>query len=646
MPVAPVLLLALALQPAPSPSAPAAPPPSQAAQSEAYYEFVRGRFLEGEGDGEGAIAALQRAVERDPQSSEIRAELAGLYARAGREREAMDAAEAALARDAENAEAHWVLGTLYASRLQGGDSNPTQSSADIDAAIQHLEKARPNRRYDLGLLLTLGRLHLARGKAEAAIEPLRTLWQQEPGIPDAGVMLAQAYQATSKPAEAVAILREVVAYEPRYTRAWTILGSLLEDQGDGAGAAEAYRQAAGQSPRSSELRVREASAWLSADQPVKARDVLRELVKQSPTDGNVLYLLSEAERRSDDLDEAESAARRLIALEPTGLRGAYSLALALEQRRAYRDVVATLGPAIDKQPAGSRQTLAPLVHLGFAYQELGEYPQAIAAFERARALNPADASLGMYVGQALLASKDYVKAAAELGTLRKAAPHELRLARLEAQAWRGQGQIDRAVGILRPFTEAADATPDAFLALAGVYSDARRYDEATRVLAQAEAKFSADADLPFQRGAVLEQQKQYAAAEAAFRVALARDQLHAPTLNYLGYMLVERGQRLDEAIQLIDRAVAADPHNGSYLDSLGWAWFRKGDATRAKTHLAVAAAQLPTNSVVQDHYGDVLLALSDTAGAIDAWKKALAGDREQVDVAAIQKKIDDAQRGR
>ena len=129
--------------------------------------------------------------------------------------------------------------------------------------------------------------------------------------------------------------------------------------------------------------------------------------------------------------------------------------------------------------------------------------------------------------------------------------------------------------------------------------------------------------MPFQRGAVLEQQKQYAEAEQAFRAVLARDPLHAPSLNYLGYMLAERGDRLDEAIQLISRALQADPHNGSYLDSLGWAWFKKGDAAKATDTLQQAAGQLPRNSVVQDHYGDVLLALKDRNGAAAAWERAL-----------------------
>ena len=57
---------------------------------------------------------------------------------------------------------------------------------------------------------------------------------------------------------------------------------------------------------------------------------------------------------------------------------------------------------------------------------------------------------------------------------------------------------------------------------------------------------------------------------------IARDPEHAAALNYLGYMLAERGERLDESVELIKRALAIDPDNGSYLDSLGWAYFKDG----------------------------------------------------------------------
>ena len=93
-------------------------------------------------------------------------------------------------------------------------------------------------------------------------------------------------------------------------------------------------------------------------------------------------------------------------------------------------------------------------------------------------------------------------------------------------------------------------------------------------------------------------------------------------------MFAERGEHLDEAVDLIQRALKIDPGNGSFLDSLGWAYFKQRKYDLAHPPLAQAAEQLPANSVVQDHLGDTLDALGRRAEAVTAWQRALAGDRD------------------
>ena len=124
--------------------------------------------------------------------------------------------------------------------------------------------------------------------------------------------------------------------------------------------------------------------------------------------------------------------------------------------------------------------------------------------------------------------------------------------------------------------------------------------------------------------------------------AIANDPLSAPALNSLGYSLADRGQRLPEAVEYIERALKVDPDNPSYIDSLGWALFKLGRAEEAEGHLRKAATALPMQSVVQDHYGDVLARRGKYAEAIGAWERALAGDGLEIDRATIEKKIKDA----
>jgi tetratricopeptide (TPR) repeat protein len=138
---------------------------------------------------------------------------------------------------------------------------------------------------------------------------------------------------------------------------------------------------------------------------------------------------------------------------------------------------------------------------------------------------------------------------------------------------------------------------------------------------------------------VFDKQKKYADAEAAFRQLISKDPQNAQALNYLGYMLAERGERLDESVALLTRALKIEPDNGSYLDSLGWAYYKDGKIEEAAEQLKRASDQLTTNSVIQDHYGDVLFKLSRYDDAIAAWTRALAGDGDSIDRGNIDKKI-------
>jgi Tfp pilus assembly protein PilF len=141
---------------------------------------------------------------------------------------------------------------------------------------------------------------------------------------------------------------------------------------------------------------------------------------------------------------------------------------------------------------------------------------------------------------------------------------------------------------------------------------------------------------------VFEKQKRFADAEAAFRQVLAIDAAHAPALNYLGYMLADRGERLEESVGYLKKALQIDPENGSYLDSLGWAYFKGNQLDLAADSLKRASDQLRTNSVIQDHYGEVLFKLGRYDEAIAAWTRALAGDEESLDRAGVDKKIQGA----
>jgi len=213
---------------------------------------------------------------------------------------------------------------------------------------------------------------------------------------------------------------------------------------------------------------------------------------------------------------------------------------------------------------------------------------------------------------------------------------------MESLALRRSGKVDQGLAILEEIARTHSDDPDAVVALAQGYMDANRAPQAVKLLQDAQTKFSGDPTIALELGAVYDKQKRFSDAENVLRQLIAKDPNNAIALNYLGYMLAERGERLGESVDYIKRALAIDPDNGSYLDSIGWAYYKDGKLDLALDNLKKAADQMTTNSVVQDHYGEILFKLGRYNDAILAWTRALAGDGDSIDRGDIDKKIRNA----
>ena len=150
----------------------------------------------------------------------------------------------------------------------------------------------------------------------------------------------------------------------------------------------------------------------------------------------------------------------------------------------------------------------------------------------------------------------------------------------------------------------------------------------------------------FLRGALDERQKHYDSAEEQFRKILAIDSNNSMTLNYLGYMLGDRGVKLDDALAMVQKAVQLDPQNGAYLDSLGWVYFKMGQYRAGRSQPAQGQRAYRTGPAVHDHLGEFTKRLAGCGWPLAQWEQSLAeyartvpADAETSDVNKVQKKL-------
>jgi len=109
----------------------------------------------------------------------------------------------------------------------------------------------------------------------------------------------------------------------------------------------------------------------------------------------------------------------------------------------------------------------------------------------------------------------------------------------------------------------------------------------------------------------------------AWERGLEIDDSYAPILNSLGYVYALKGENLNQAKKMIEKALEKEPENGAYLDSLGWVYFKKGDLDKAKEYLEKAIANIK-DPEIYEHLGDLHIKLGDTAAAIGYYQEGLA----------------------
>jgi tetratricopeptide (TPR) repeat protein len=120
-------------------------------------------------------------------------------------------------------------------------------------------------------------------------------------------------------------------------------------------------------------------------------------------------------------------------------------------------------------------------------------------------------------------------------------------------------------------------------------------------------------------------------------------------LNYLGYMMADKGKQLPEALKMIRKAVELEPMNGAYLDSLGWVYFKMGEYELAEENLRQAVARDQTDPALHDHLGELYEKTGRIRLAVAQWELSLAEyaksapiDVEPGDVAKVQRNLDNA----
>ena len=421
----------------------------------------------------------------------------------------------------------------------------------------------------------------AQGDTAGALAALNRAAAADRGSAEIRAEIASLHFRQNRRTEAEKDAREALVLDEANTEAHRVLGLIAAANAD---AANERRQGA------------QSTAY--------AKEAIAHLERVAPTPGadiTLHYTLGRLYLRTGAPDKAVTALGRVLVQNPNSVQGRLTLAQAYAASNNLKSAIGTLDEIVEDEP----RVASALAQ----YQEqAGEFKEAAENYSRALTLNGSSRELKFRRAVALLSGKEYERSAAMAAQAQTEHPDDLRFGRVQARALLEGGAPARALAVLEDAARRFPRDVQTRFALADMYNETDRDQDAERTIRQ----------------------------------LLEVEPGNADAMNYLGYLLAERGQQLDEAIRLVRRALEADPGNPSYLDSLGWAHFRRGDVEEAAKYLAPAAEKLPKNSVIQDHLGDVHARRGRWQDAIAAWTRALEGDGNDLDREVVEKKIRDA----
>ena len=455
-----------------------------------------------------------------------------------------------------------------------------EQKGDLETARKDYEKALEFDPHAIEVLRDLSQLDLRQGRLDAALRNAQTMTQLTPKSSPALLFLGNIYALRGDVESALNQYKAALSVDPENEEALIGLASFYGEQGDAQ--AEKYFKNYFSLYDDADMTYRY-GLWL--DKRKRTDEAIRELKKAS-------------------------------AQAPRFLSPRVALAEIYETRKSSESIH-QYERCLDIEPNSPGIT----VRLANLYYENRQYDKATRLFQKALDFFPSEPSIYYWLARCYEAQRSWKEADTYL---RKAYRLNFDPQVLPVLAYYAtmRGDSKQAIRWLRKAQKAEPDNPVPLLYLGFGEYDLGNMSQARAVFVKYLALKPNDTQALFHLAVIEDQKGDFSRAEALLQKIIQIDPRHSSALNYLGYSYVDRNRNLEEAEQLIRRAVAEESSNGAYLDSLGWVLYKRGRIQKAREPLETAV-KYTSDPVLYEHLATVYDALGSTVSAVATWQKAI-----------------------
>lgn len=359
----------------------------------------------------------------------------------------------------------------------------------------------------------------------------------------------------------------------------------------------------------------------------------QRLLQAEPRDELTVSTLADLHILQGDLERAAELYEQLVREFSSSVQLHFNLGVLYGRMSRFTEALEELSRAMELAP----DSLDVRVALGLTYELSGRFEEAAAHYEAAVRLDPLNARLYHHAARAHVSAQQLGAALVDYQSILDLSPRDIEAVMGVVRVRVAQRRFEEAGWFLAGTMRTLGDLPELYVMLGMVYREAKQPQEAVRAFERAIAVKADYAQAHFYLATALDQLGRRDEACRNLRKTLEIEPQHPDAMNYLGYLSAESGIDLLEAKRLIERAIALDPENGAYVDSLGWVYFKMGKLEEAIAQLERAGVLRETDPVIFDHLGDAYFKRRDLENARRSWERSLTLDPTQV---AIQEKLD------
>jgi tetratricopeptide (TPR) repeat protein len=504
-----------------------------------------------------------------------------------------------------------------------------------DGSLGQLDKDSSNFSQALAFYVS-GLIHRAHEDKDLALDDFEKVIQLDPTREELGEMIAQEYFRANNYKKAAEVLELSLKQNSESVLFWSLLSIAYR-------ADEQWDKSTEAAERTLKLDPTRFTAYevlyeiaLEQKKPDRARKVLNRAAKQKTEDYQYWLKLA-------DLHTTLSSKEPTVGLSKEEIAKFYEKAVHLQPddpavlarvadfhtlHQNIPQAIELYKKILEKQPHAENIRLK----LALSYVAKEDGKQAVQILEEIVQHEPFRFQVFTLIGELYEELKDHDHALANYRLSLSANPNQLvphlKIALLEIK----NKNSTEAIKQLEEAQSKFPATPQIPYFFGLAYSDAKNHTKAVESfeecarLAQSSNPEMLDSVFYFYYGAALERSGNFDQAVTQFKKVIDLNPDYVDAYNYLGFMYADKNIKLDEALQLIEKALAYEPENGAFLDSLGWVYYHQGKLDKALAYLKSSAKLIGNDPVVFDHLADVYQKMGKHLEAAEYYEKALGLD--------------------